>query len=218
MRSQLISTKRVRPYQLRIKRYEYFKGRCSEFFSFVSPPFRAQYLDDCSPKLNEARTIGNQKSRDVRVYKIRRKQSSKRPLNNCGNIRPGIRKRRKMLTRWMAWRIRIELALVYQGTPMLAAPLKGLLALVHHGTLMLASHSLIFPINTPHFFWVKNHEEKVKGNCGEKQRKVGRNSEEKIVRSQEKKKEKKKKNLSLSLQETPHQKPHPFSIIVISYG
>ena len=99
-----------------------------------------------------------------------------------------------MLTRWMAWRIRIELALVYQGTPMLAAPLKGLLALVHHGTLMLASHSLIFPINTPHFFWVKNHEEKVKGNCGEKQRKVGRNSEEKIVRSQEK-----KKSLSFSL-------------------
>ena len=50
----------------------------------------------------------------------------------------------------------MELALVYQGTPMLVIPLKGRLALVYHGTPMLASHSFIFAINTPCPFW-KNH-------------------------------------------------------------
>ena len=46
-------------------------------------------------------------------------------------------------------RMRMELALVYLGTPMLVVPLKGRLALVYHGTPKLASHSFIFAINTP---------------------------------------------------------------------
>ena len=56
-------------------------------------------------------------------------------------------------------RIRRELALVYQGTLMLTAPLKGQLALVYPDTPVLASHFSIPPINSPPPFLKKNHVE-----------------------------------------------------------
>ena len=59
------------------------------------------------------------------------------------------KKKKKNAEDALTKRMRMELALVYQGTPMLVIPLKGRLALVYHGTPKLASHSFIFAINTP---------------------------------------------------------------------
>ena len=55
------------------------------------------------------------------------------------------KKKKKNLTRW----IKREPALVYHGTPMLAAFLKGQLALVYLDTLVLAPKFFIPSINTP---------------------------------------------------------------------
>ena len=59
----------------------------------------------------------------------------------------------------LMWRIRRELALVYQGTLMLTAPLKGQLALAYPDTPVLASHFLVPPINSSPSFLKKNHVE-----------------------------------------------------------
>ena len=86
--------------------------------------------------------------------KFEENRAWKMPPNSYTKISPKIKKRHtqkkkknanEALTKW----VRIELALVYQGTPMLVVPLKGWLALVYHGTPKLASHSFIFAINTP---------------------------------------------------------------------
>ena len=57
-------------YLLWIGSYEFFKKKCPEFFNFVSPSFRAWFLNDHSSKLNEARLIRNYTSRAFRAYKI----------------------------------------------------------------------------------------------------------------------------------------------------
>ena len=44
----------ARLYLLRVGRYEFFKKKRPEFFSFASPSFRAWYLDD--PSLNRTRS------------------------------------------------------------------------------------------------------------------------------------------------------------------
>ena len=71
-------------------------------------------------------------------------------------IRPEIRKKAKNADKAMTWWIRRELAFVYWGTP------------------MLASHSLIFPINTPYFFFNYFFEKIIKKKC---KKIVGKNRE-----------------------------------------
>ena len=88
-----------------------------------------------------------------------RENSLERPPNSCMNVIPLVEKKTKNADRALTKWIRMELALVYQATPMLATPLKGWLALVYHGTPMLASYSFIFCYKypPPPHSW-KNHE------------------------------------------------------------
>ena len=84
--------------------------------------------------------------------KFEENRAWKMPPNSCTKISPEIKKRhtqKKNADEAPTKRVRMELALVYQGTPMLVIPLKGRLALVYRGTPKLASHSFIFAINTP---------------------------------------------------------------------
>ena len=59
-----------------------------------------------------------------------RENSLERPPNSCMNVIPLVEKKTKNADRALTKWIRMELALVYQGTPMLATSLKGWLALV----------------------------------------------------------------------------------------